>query len=321
MNHNAYMGHPTQLCAVEEVRLVGGKGDGMRLLQVRNATGLEFTVAADRCADIYRLLCKGCNMGYFSPTGYVAPAYYDDQGAGFLKSFTAGFLTTCGLTAAGAACEDDGESLGLHGSIGNTPCERIWWTEDAEHFYIHAEVDDSRIFASKMHLSRLITCGKFENYITIEDTVENRGDAVTPAMLLYHMNIGYPLLSEKATLDIPSVSVRPRDARAAEGLDTWQEILPPTVQFQEQCYYHSFEKEGRATISNPEIGRKLTISFDAENLEYLTQWKMMGVRDYVMGLEPGNCTPCGRDVMRRENKLKFLEPGQSYTYKVRVDVE
>lgn len=59
-----YIGHPSQLYGVEEVRLVGGKGDGMRLLQVNNASGLSFTVAADRCADVYRLCFKGVNMGY-----------------------------------------------------------------------------------------------------------------------------------------------------------------------------------------------------------------------------------------------------------------
>ena len=74
---NDYIGHESQLYGVEEVRLVGGKGDGMRLLNVKNGKGLEFTVSADRCADISRLSFKSVNFGYFSPCGYVAPAYYD----------------------------------------------------------------------------------------------------------------------------------------------------------------------------------------------------------------------------------------------------
>ena len=117
MSYSAYIGHPSQLCSVEEVRLLGGKGDGMRLLQIRNAVGTELTISADRCADISRLVFKGDNMGYFSPCGYVAPAYYDDKEDGFLKSFTAGFLTTCGLTAVGSPCVDEGEELPLHGTI------------------------------------------------------------------------------------------------------------------------------------------------------------------------------------------------------------
>ena len=76
MNQSAYYGHESQLFGVEEVRLQGGKGDGMRLLQVRNGKGLEFTVSADRCADISRLHFRGENCGFFSANGYVAPAYY-----------------------------------------------------------------------------------------------------------------------------------------------------------------------------------------------------------------------------------------------------
>ena len=52
---NPYIGCESQLYGFEEHRLVGGKGDGMRLLQIRNGLGLEMTVSLDRCADICRL--------------------------------------------------------------------------------------------------------------------------------------------------------------------------------------------------------------------------------------------------------------------------
>ena len=320
MNNNAYIGHPSQLCGVEEVRLVGGKGDGMRLLQVRNAAGMEITVAADRCADICRLIVKGDNMGYFSPNGYVSPAYYDDEGIGFLKSFTAGFLTTCGLSTTGAPSVDEGQKLPQHGTIGNTPCERIWWTEDEENIYIHAHVSEEWIFGTKMHLSRLITCGKWENTFTISDTVENRGHADTPIMLLYHMNMGYPLLSENAVVDIPSDRVEPCTDHAAKDLDTWSKMLPPTCGFEEQCYSHTFEKEGRASIYNPDINKGLTISFDKDVLDHFTQWKMMGYRVYVLGLEPSNCSLVGRAALRKSGQLKFLKPGEKKTFVVKVEL-
>ena len=320
MKMNPYIGHASQLCSVEEVRLIGGKGDGMRLLQLRNAKGLEMTICPDRCADIYRLIFKGDNMGYFSPSGYVAPAFYDQFGAGFLKSFTAGFLTTCGLAAVGSPCTDEGEDLPLHGTIGNTPCERIWWDEDEDNIYIHAIINDSGIFSRKFMLKRTITCGKNVNTFRITDTISNQGDTVSPLMLLYHMNMGYPLLSETSVLDIPSVSVKPRNEHASKDLDSWNQMLPPTPGFEEQCYFHSFAEKGEASIYNPEINKGLTISFDTEKLDYFTEWKMMGYRDYVLGLEPGNCHPDGRDVMRKEGKLKFIQPGESITYEVTVSL-
>ena len=315
---NPYIGHASQLCGVEEVRLIGGKGDGMRLLQLRNAAGLEMTVSADRCADISRLVFKGDNMGYFAPNGYVAPGYYDEKGDGFLKSFTAGFLTTCGLTAVGRPCTDDGEDLPLHGTIGNTPCERIWWDEDADNICIHAIVNDSGIFARKLQMKRVVTVSKTDSRFSVRDTVENQGDTQSPVMILYHMNMGYPLLSENAVLDIPSVKVTPRNDHAAEDLATWHKIPVPTVGFEEQCYFHSFNTEGMASIYNPDIRKGLTITLDATKLDHFTQWKMMGHRDYVLGLEPGNCHPDGRDVMRQQGKLKFLEPGEKITYEVNV---
>ena len=101
---NPYIGHDSQFYGVEEHRLVGGKGDGMRLYEINNGKGLELTVSPDRNGDITRLRYKGINMSYMSPCGYVAPAYYDSIGSNWLNSFTAGFLTTCGLQAVGSPC-------------------------------------------------------------------------------------------------------------------------------------------------------------------------------------------------------------------------
>ena len=37
---NPYIGHESQLGGVEEHRLVGGKGSGMRLLEINNGRGM-----------------------------------------------------------------------------------------------------------------------------------------------------------------------------------------------------------------------------------------------------------------------------------------
>jgi hypothetical protein len=315
---NQYIGHSSQLSGVKEYRLIGGKGDGMRQLEVQNGLGLQMTINADRAADIVQVWLRGDNFSYISPVGEVAPAYYDDKGAGFLKSFTAGFLTTCGLEAVGAPCVDEGESLPLHGKIGNTPCEQIYWREDDENITIHATINQSEIFGAKLYVYRTITCSKTSNTFSISDEVENMGDTTVPLMLMYHINLGYPLLSEKSELFIPSSKVTARDARAEEGIDTWNQVIPPTQNFTEQCYFHEFAKEGLAALYNHDIQKGIAITFDTAQLDTLTQWKMMGVKDYVMGLEPGNCNPSGRDVMRKEGKLKFIRPMERMKYDVEV---
>lgn len=318
---NPYIGHDSQLGCVEEHRLVGGKGDGMRLYEVNNGKGLELTISPDRNGDITRLRYKGIHMSYMSPCGYVAPSYYDSTGSNWLHSFTAGFLTTCGLQSVGSPCTDEGEVLPLHGSIANTPCEQSYYTREDGKFVIHTVTKDETIFGRKLRLFREISISTEKNSFAICDTIENTGDRVEPVEILYHMNMGYPLLDEDSVITIPSIEVKPRDAHAAEDIANWMHMERPTAGYRERCYCHRFaDNKGRAEIYQPKADIRLTITFDASELDGFVEWKMMGVRDYVLGLECGNCYPDGRDVMRSTGMLKFLEPGQRKTYEVSVSV-
>jgi len=321
MKVESYIGHPSQICGVEEVILAKGKGKGMTLLEIRNGKGMHLTLSADRAMDISRLSVDGVNMGYFSPCGYVSPSYYDDKGTSFLKSFTAGFLTTCGLRAVGSPCTDNGEELPLHGTIGNTPCENYSYYETETEIVVNAVVRDATIFADKLLLERKIICSKEENVFRIEDTVRNVGSNVSPCMLLYHFNMGYPLLSENAVVSIPANSVKARNAHAEEDIENCLKMELPQKDYEERCYYHDVKEFGglaNVSIFNPDISKELKMSFDKNTLDYFTEWKMMGEGDYVLGLEPGNCTPDGRDVMRKEGKLKFVEPGKTYETKIEI---
>ena len=315
--NNPYIGHPSQLYGVEEVRLVGGKGDGMRLLNVTNGAGLAFTVSADRAADISRLSLKGDNFGYFAPCGYVAPAYYDSEGIGFLKSFTAGFLTTCGLTNVGNPCEDDGETLPLHGTIANTPCESIHHFIENDEIHIRAVVRDARIFAHQLLLEREYIVPLFGRTMTITDTVRNIGSADSPVQLLYHFNVGYPLLSETTELSIPAKSVTPRNAHAASDLENCLKMQAPTHGYEEMCFFHKMEGEANVTVYNPAINKGFTMTYDTAKLPYFTEWKMMGEHDYVLGVEPGNAHPDGRNVMRQQGALEILKPGETKSHSIK----
>lgn len=320
---NSYIGHDSQLYGVEELRLIGGKGDGMRLYQIHNGKGLDLTVSPDRNGDITRLRYKGMNMSYLSPSGYVAPAYYDSVGTNWLSSFTAGFLTTCGLNNVGTPNTDQGEVLPLHGSIANLPADYSYWAiEESENgtcLVVHSETKDETLFGRKLRLTREIKVSTDQNEFCIRDTIVNTGDKIEPYEILYHMNMGYPLLDEDSVIEILSAEVLPRNEHAASELAKWMHMQRPTAGYEECCYYHKFaDKEGRAKIYQPKLGISLEICFDAEKLDGFVEWKMMGIRDYVLGLECGNCYPDGRDVMRKEGMLKFLNPGQSQAYEVHI---
>lgn len=167
-------------------------------------------------------------------------------------------------------------------------------------------------------LSRTISVSKLENTIQIADAIENQGDTDSPLMLMYHINMGYPLLSENAKVEIRSNRVIPATDHAAEDLATWDQMLKSTHGFKEQCYFHEFEQDGYASIYNPDIKKGVKICFSTDTLPMMVQWKMMGVRDYVLGLEPRNCYGLSRKELRESGQLPMLSPGESKQYAVKV---
>jgi len=309
-----YIGNPLQIRGAEKYTLEGGKGQGMHFIFVRNGLGLEAWISLDRAGDISRVNFKGENYSYFSPCGYVHPQYYDNVGAGFLKSFTAGFFTTCGLTAVGSPCTDEGEELPLHGTLSNTPSELKAIEETETELIVKLTVRDTQIFGRKLILNREYTFSYTENSFKVTDTVTNEADAQSPYMIMYHCNYGYPLLSENSIVKIPHTSMVSRNEHAEEFKDSALKMEKPQDKYEECCYYFDvIENSGVASVGiyNPDIDRGLIMSYNKETLPRFVEWKMMGKTDYVLGLEPANCTPDGRDVLRKNGILKFLEPGQS----------
>lgn len=315
-----YIGSTLQYSGVRKFALLEGKAKGMEFYRVRNGLGLELVISLDRCFDISELNFKGINCSYLAPCDYVSSQYFNNQGNEFLKSFSAGFLTTCGLRNVGNPCDDAGESLGLHGTISNTPSTNNYYVENSEEIILHGTIIDGNIFDSKLVLEREIRVSKKNNTFKIKDTIENAGDKVEPLCLLYHMNLGYPLLSENSEIEISSSKVRGRDTLAESEIDKWKDILPPQSQYKERCYYHCFNSEKYAKIANKCLNMELKIKFDDEKLDKFVQWKMFGKRDYVLGFEPGNSLPDGRNIIREQGELKYIKPNERQTFVIDVEL-
>ena len=52
----------------------------------------------------------------------------------------------------------------------------------------------------------------------------------------------------------------------------------------------------------------------------MTQWKYLGVRDYVLGLEPGNSYPRGRAVEKAKGTVRYLEMDEEVDFEIMVEV-
>jgi hypothetical protein len=322
-----YVGDLSQLFGVKSYTLDGGRAEGVRAVDVKNGSGLEFTVLPGRCLDLSCLSYKGVNCSYISKTGIVSSQYYNEKGAGFLRSFFAGFLTTSGLTNVGSPCEDTDEELGLHGRISNTPAYDISagteWVEGLPLMKVSGKARQAAVFGENIELRREISCKYGENKVYINDTVENYGFKDEPLMLLYHFNLGYPLLSEKSYL-ISSSKVEPRNGEAAKGLNNYSTFQPPTKDYSEQVFYHEpkTQVDGKTCVAliNPELRLGAAIWFNKNQLCRLTQWKQAGEGEYVMGIEPCNCHVDGRAEERKRGTLEFLKPGEIREFNLEVEI-
>ncbi|MCR5085308.1 MAG: aldose 1-epimerase family protein [Succinivibrionaceae bacterium] len=320
MTINPYLGCDAQIRGVERHRLLGGRGDGLELWEIRNGRGLRMQLCPSRNNDIPRLEVDGTNIGYLSPSGYAHPAYFERGGDLFLRNFTAGYLTSCGLENVGTPNRDCGEDLGLHGSIGNLPCASASFEEREDCIEVRSMTRDEAIFKRKWELRRTIRVSTGRNAFTLSDTITNTNDRPQPLEYLYHQNFGYPLLDEDAQLTINSVGVDGRTDLARRDLARWNVLEPPQAQYEERCYYHHFgEGEARVELYQPKLGLGVRCTFDPRVMPCFTEWKNMGVREYVLGLEPGNCTPDGRDAVRAAGNLVELAPGESRTYGISVE--
>ena len=77
-----------------------GSARGMRAIEVKNGSGLSFTVLPDRNMDISYASYKGIPLSFVSKVGEKSPVFYEESD--FLRNFTAGLITTCGITYCGA---------------------------------------------------------------------------------------------------------------------------------------------------------------------------------------------------------------------------
>ncbi|WP_344680125.1 aldose 1-epimerase family protein [Saccharopolyspora taberi] len=316
------VGSLAQVAGIDRFCEEDGLARGARRFQVRTGSGLVFDVLPDRGLDLGAASFRGVPLAWISPAGHVAPGHAEHAGAGWQRTFGGGLLTTCGLDQFGAPSTDGGQDFGLHGRASSTPAQQVNAVADGR-LEVTGRLRQTRLFGENLVLDRTIASGIGSRAITVTDTVTNDGFQSQPHMLLYHMNLGWPLVSPAAVLRVPGSRPVARDADAERGLDFWDRFTEPDPGFAEQVFRHDFAEAGpvEVRLENPELGLALGIRFDTRQLPGLFQWKMLGAGSYVLGVEPANCRViAGRGAARAEGELPVLEPGESRSYSVSVEV-
>jgi hypothetical protein len=320
------IGDISQIAGVRILRLEDGIEEGVRLIEVRTGTGFRYNVLPSRGMDVSFAEYRGIPLSWRSCTRDVSPAFYEPAGDGWHRLFYGGMVITCGLTNVGAPCVDQGEELGRHGRISATPAESVYadgqWEGDEYHLIVRGRMREAAFWDENLAMTRRIHSRLGASWFRIEDEVENHGFSPRPLMFLYHINIGFPLLSKESTVLIPSKKTMAMDPSLNAG--GFSELHDPRPDASSQVYYHdtASDPDGivTAALINERLPLGLYVRYRKDQLKNLVQWKMLGQGDYVLGIEPANCHVEGRAAERARGTLEFIAPGEKRQFYLELGV-
>lgn len=322
-----HVGSFHQIAGCRRYELQEGFEKGVEVLDIRTGSGFRFCVSPSRGMDILFAEHNGRPLSWNSATGWPHPAYYEKSGLDWLRGFGGGLLVTCGLESFAGVNEDGIDTYGLHDRISYTPATRVkveeGWTEAGEYeIAVEGILRQTRVFGTNLTLTRRIVARLGEDKLVVQDRLANEGFGPAPAVILYHCNFGFPVVSENSVVRAPSTERAPRDADAAANPDTWNQFDAPRPDWPERCYNHAMNPDSdgyvRAEIWNEELQFGGYIRYRANELPHFTQWQSMSCGDYVCGLEPSSAYLTSRADLRERGELPILQPGEVVEFEVEL---
>ena len=288
-----------QVASIRRYTLSEGHEKGLDVLDCDNGK-IRFLLNVSKACDIMQLYHEGQNMSFVSKNGFTK------RETPFLNRFEGGMLYTCGLDSVGGR-----DGFELHGTLHNIPAEIIRAECNENGITVEAIIRDTALFGKNLVLKRKIFTAIGEDSVTLEDTLVNEGYKTEEYCLLYHINVGYPMLDDGAKVIADVESYTPRTAWAKQNEATMYAMSDAVPNQEEACYFLKLSKPEIALV-NEKIGKKFTVSYSGDTLTHFVEWKSMASGDYALGLEP--CTTELDDRFA----YKTIEAGEEIKFFVKI---
>jgi hypothetical protein len=320
------VGSEAQVAGIRLVERADGRTRGMRAAEVYTGSGFRFQVLIDRGLDVGPAEDAGRPLAWMHPA-LGSAALHEPRGIGWLRTFGGGLVTTCGLTHFGAPDDEGPEGFGLHGRASHLPAENLRirqeWREGRFVLEIEGETREGRLFGDHLRLARRISTHMGASSLTLEDRVTNEGFRPAPLAVLYHCNLGFPVVSPDSELLVNDGKVWPRDDEARGGFDAHRRLEPPQDGYAEQVFFHEPRPDATGFSAAAVVNRSLEfgafVRWRAAELPVLAQWKMMGPGEYVCGLEPSThvMAPTRRE-LREQGLPREIGPGETVDLRLEI---
>lgn len=285
--------------SVFDIAFDSGKARGLSAYLVRNGA-FECVIVKDHALDIAHASFCGTGVAFVSRNGLAKAR---DT---FPKSFDGGLLYTCGLDG----ISNCAKGVYTHGNLHWTSAERVSYKVEDGCVTVMGDVPCTGLFCDSLVLHREIRV--YADGVSITDRIENTRGVDADYCMLYHCNFGAPFLCEGGEVKIDYLTREGLTALARENEYKAGVITAPTPAEEENVYYHTV-KVGKAEYISPSTGIGVAVTYDAQRLPVLLQWKSMAEDDYALGLEPATTrfdtfkkTPIvGRDTHEYNVSIKF----------------
>jgi Domain of unknown function (DUF4432) len=325
------VGLERQAMAADLVTRQDGWERGVRSVLLQNDR-IAIEVVVDRGLDIASARIRQIPIGWRSPTEIVAPWFVENAGFGPHRGFFGGLLTTCGLDHIGVPVERSAERFGyparptdtfpMHGRVSGTPARLTAYgvreINGGLEAFVEGAVTQVAVFGEHLTLTRRVSVAFGTSLVRVEDEVSNHGYATSPLAVMYHVNIGWPVVAPGARIRTPS--------RRLRGEGDNRLVRAPVAGAQQRVWVFAAEADeggrGSAGIANAHVDARsaagVELTWDAAALPTLVQWEMSNIAGhYVIGLEPSTALVSGG---ADGGGFPTLEPGQSMRLGVAVEL-
>jgi hypothetical protein len=309
-------------------RFVGGAADGVEVVEV-DSGAVCVTLLPTRGMSIWSLEAGGTRFGWQSPVaGPVHPSLvpvYEPSGLGWLEGFDE-LVVRCGLESNGAPERDNEDRLvyPLHGRIGNLPADSlsIEYDEASGRLEVIGEVCESKLFFKNLRLRSRLRVHAGSPKVDLLDDVTNELSSPATMQLLYHINLGAPLLGKGAVLEAPIAELAPKDKLSASEMDQWNVYGAPEAGYSERVYFARLRADDlndtTAMLRSADGERGFAVKFNVGGLPRFVLWKNTAAESdgYVTGLEPATNFPNQRSFEADQGRVVELAPGKSASFRV-----
>ena len=184
--------------------------------------------------------------------------------------------------------------------------------------WAEGEVRQAAVFGEHLLLHRRIEADLGGTEIRLTDTVVNDGFDPTPHMLLYHCDLGWPLLDEGTTFDASIAGTRWTSESVGTQGASHLRFGEPVTGFVEQVYEHELDPSAdghvKARLSNKKIERAFELEYDPDEFPAFFEWVNLRAGDYVVGFEPSTHHVQGEGAARDDGTMIWLKHAEERSY-------